>query len=224
MLRACRFIVPRKSVLNTLQECTIARTQFISRKPKTILCIKIIKLKCNTNNTLHRIRVYSATRKSHLKRRAKIILTRLRIWLHKWWALIIPLILSSSKIRPFSTLLLLISRPRSYSSKITGRWYLKAIKKCKRFLQSRTFRKCHKFKWDRFQVWARRLSRPWKQLSNSLKWENNPFTRVTKQSRDNPLVNQTRATELKFHTKARRVINLLTRRTISRKSLNQLLF
>ena len=169
MQRACRFIVPRKSVLNILRGCTIARTQFISKKPKIILCIKTIKLKSNTNNTLLKIRVYSATRKFHLKRRGKIILIRLRIWLHKWWALIILLILNSNRIRPFSTLLLLISRPRSYSSKITGRWYLKAIKKCKRFLQSRTFRKCHRFKWDRFQVWARRLSRPWKLLSNSLK-------------------------------------------------------
>lgn len=150
---------------------------------------------------------------------------RLRILLHNWFNKIItPLILKTNKIRPCSILLLLISRLRSYSSRITGKWYLKAIKKCKRFLRSKIFRKCLRFRWDRFLPWAPRLSRLWKPPSNSLKSVNSLFTRVTKLSRDNPLVSQTRATEPRFHTKARRAINLLTRRTISRKLLNPLLF
>ena len=149
---------------------------------------------------------------------------RPRIWLHKWCRLIIVQILNFSKIRPCSTLLLLINRPRSYSSKITGRWCLQAIKKCKPFPRSKTSRRCLRFKWGRFQVWVPRLSRPWKPLSSSLKWENSRYTRATKLWRDNPLANQTRATELKFHTKARRAINLPTRRIIFRRFLSPLLF
>ena len=149
----------------------------------------------------------------------------LRTWLHKFINnLIIQQILNSSKIRLCSTLPLPINSLRSYSSKITGKWCLRAIKKCKLFLQSKTSRKCRKYKWDRFRAWDPRLSRPWKLLSNSLRWENSQFIRATKQLNDNHLVSQTRATELIFHTKARRAINLPTRRTTYRKFLSPPLF